>query len=134
MSYIARTQYDQPKNVWVYLLGSIYKTYIGREPTWQPYTTWVSEDGNITIKIDSGGEGSGTIVADEDTIPFYYAAAGPTLYLYKSEAADSPAIYQEWQYECWVGSFRYYDRFTVTVEETTFFEVGDKITFYRVDS
>ena len=32
-----------------------------------------------------------------------------------------------------MGSFNRKDKFTVTVKETTYFEVGQKITFYRVD-
>ena len=35
------------------------------------------------------------------------------------------------RYELWVGDFIQEDKFTVTVEKTTYFEVGQKITFYR---
>ena len=118
----------------VSLLGCMYKSYIGRTPCDQPNTVWVSEDKRITVKIDDQNHGTGVLVTEGGEIEFIFISAGPTIYLYKPEAKDRLGLYPEEQYERWVGSFRYYDRFTATVEETTFFEVGDKITFYRVDS
>lgn len=111
-----------------------YKAYFGRRPVDQPCTTWVSEDQTITIYVDENQHGSGTITQGNDTIHFILTN-GPSIEieLYPLEALDGILIRSELRYEEWSGDFIRDDHFIATVQETTFFTVGDEIAFYRVN-
>ena len=68
-------------------------------------------------------------------IPFIFSGEirGERIHIYAIEAKGREGLYPEERYETWRGNFKRKDKFIVTVEETTYFKVGQKITFYRVD-
>lgn len=41
-----------------------YKSYYGKRPSDQPYSQWVSEDGQIIFLIDENGAGTGVLLID----------------------------------------------------------------------
>ena len=112
------------------LTGCIYKRFLGNRPWDQPNTTWVSEDNSIVFYIDSNWTGYGTLHHNGEIVEFCYSE-GPSveIWLYTTDADGKVT-----DLEYWYGDFKRNDRFTATVEESTFFKKGDKITFYRVDN
>ena len=111
-------------------------TYFWRPDT-QPNTKWVSEDGTIEFTVSDVeyvelGDVRGTLTVDNQTVEFVvgFIVSGPNMFLYPTDYADNPYSYSE--YEEWICTYRP-KRFVAVVEETTFFEVGQKIVFYKVD-
>ena len=105
-------------------------TYV-RAPDRQPNTKWVSEDGNIVFTIpDNEALKPGKIYTENGVIDVYLRFdTGVEVILY-SEATDDG---KRNAYELWKCSYRSKKRFVATVHKTTFFEIGQKIAFYRVD-
>ena len=113
----------------------LLKLYAGKRPIDQPGYSWISEDGNIIIKVDENWKGTGVLYVGDDPVDFEYIH-GPTtdMYIYLPDCRNSEgAIMPEYRLETWIGYFKSETEFIATVEETTFFTVGEKITFYRVD-
>ena len=110
-----------------------YKNYMGKRPCDQPNTKWMSEDGQIYFWVKEKGPGTGKMIIGDETIDIH-VGIGPALDIdivhLDSVIGDSV---NEVSFEHWVGDFKYKDHFTATVKRTTFFHVGDKIVFYRVD-
>lgn len=109
------------------------KYWIGKRPSDQPLTSWVSEDGNIFFSIDEMGGGHGTMCVNGEKIEIY-VAFGPTVEtdILLADQVDDEGIH--WPpLERWVGDYIFEDRFIVEVSESTYFQVGDKIRFDRVD-
>lgn len=121
-------------------------------------TIWVSEDQNIVIKVDENSEVSCTIsINDQKILCVVYKDDGHTnnnliIYPFEKEHIQYPDIvnsekinpddmvefygskyYLIAPYEFWDLVFTKSSEFTITVTKTTFFEVGQKITFHRVD-
>lgn len=109
------------------------KYWIGKRPCDQPNTNWATEDGTISFSIDENGNGTGKIVIDGETIDIDIGF-GPATQIYISplENVDGDHVYG-YSIEYWTGDSYRSDRFTATVEKTTYFEVGEKLTFYRID-
>lgn len=118
----------------VILFCTKYKSYLGKRPLDQPGTTWVSEDRSIVIHVGENHQGRGTIDLANGTIQFIYCdGLGVEIELYSIEAEGRLGLYPEERYESWRGNFARDDYFVATVQETTFFKVGEEIAFYRVD-
>ena len=119
----------------VVLYGMYIYRYEGKRPSDQPDTEWISEDGSIEIYVDENQHATGSMNIKGTEIPFIFSGEirGERIWIYAIEAKDRLGLYPEEEYETWRGNFKRKDKFTVTVEETTYFEVGQKITFYRVD-
>ena len=116
------------------LIACKYKEYYGRTPCDQPDTIWISEDGSISIQVNSYQQATGTLWVDNQKITFIFTNAGPKIELYMLEAKDRLGKYPEERYEYWLGKYKRDDQFTAIVMETTFFTEGDRIVFYRVDN
>lgn len=102
-------------------------------PADQSESKWASEDGRISFQIDKVSKlGYGTMVLDDGSIVniIFFAGVtdGKTITIYANIDEEQEKII-----ETWYGDFIRKDRFTATVRETTYFEVGQKITFHRVD-
>lgn len=118
----------------VVLYGVCINWYKGNRPCDQPGTEWVSEDGSIKIHVDENQQATGSMNINGTEIPFILElGSGKMMWIDSIEAKDRLGLYPEETYEKWIGDFIWEDKFTVTVEKTTYFEVGQKITFYRVD-
>ena len=115
--------------------------YHGNRPIDQPNTTWISEDGNIVIEVDSEGLAVGCFYADEEKINFLFRPSPVTILMYQLDedilSEDNETII--WStankplMEKWQPKFSHNDHFTIRVKETTYFEIGQKIEFYRKD-
>lgn len=112
----------------------IYKHGLGKRPCDQPYSEWISEDGQITFSIDENGAGIGNLTIDEETMEIYIAI-GPAaeIHVYPLEVVEDNRI-TEMYIEYWIGDFWRDDKFTAKIVGTTYFNIGDKITFYRVNN
>lgn len=118
----------------VVLYGVCINWYKGNRPSDQPGTEWFSEDESIVIHVDKNNQSTGSMIIGGTEIPFLFLdGQGEVIYIYSIDARNRDVLYPEDKYETWMGSFNRKDKFTVTVEKTTYFEVGQKITFYRVD-
>ena len=101
-------------------------------PCSQPNSTWVSDDNNIIITIDSQQRGKGIIKIGDKKVEFIFTnGPGSGIDLYSMSAEERLGLNEEEHYEHWIGDFVNNNKFIVTVKETTFFTVGEKITFYK---
>jgi hypothetical protein len=74
------------------------------------------------------------IKVEDEVVTFEFTIGISTqLSAYPIDAAEDGGISSDEIYEVWYGDFLFSDRFTATVEKTTYFEAGQKIKFYRVD-
>ena len=103
-----------------------------KRPCDQPNSIWVSGDNNIIIRIDSHQHGKGIIKIDNKEIEFIFTnGPGYNIDLYSISSENCLGLNEEEHYENWTGNFVNRNKFIATVKETTFFTVGDKITFYK---
>ena len=114
--------------------GCGYKRWAGNRPVDQPGTTWISEDLSMHIQIDENQQGKIYIQVDEEEYEFLFTCAAVDIEIYKLEAKDRPGLYAEELPEIWESDFLTDSQFTATVKKTTFFNVGDTITFYRTNN
>ncbi len=106
-----------------------------RKPCNQPNTVWQSEDGRITFTVGNKYDWSatGSIQLDGENVEFYLTCTtGSGIVLYPLEKATG-IFYAEDQYEYWVCDYKSKRKFVATVRETTFFQPGEQIVFYRVE-
>ena len=111
-----------------------YKYWYGNRPCDHPYSKWVSEDRLVSFSIDENGSGKGAILNGEESIAIS-VSIGPTteIHIYPLESVDSESGIINADYlEYWNGDFKNQNKFSAVVKKTTFFNVGKKITFYRV--
>lgn len=104
-----------------------------RRPTSQDETKWVSEDGAVKFAVN-GLIAEGTIKYYDETVHFVLTTdTGTGMYIYHADALDDGFVELDEHYEKWECSYKSKRKFVATVKETTFFTVGQKITFIRVD-
>lgn len=116
-----------------------YKAYFGKRPCDQPGTTWKSDDGNITFSIDELGAGKGWININDESIAIAVSigpATGLDIYPLSGVVQDeeSRRILGDICLEHWLGTFKKDSEFIAEVKESTYYSMGDKIHFYRVDN
>lgn len=109
-----------------------YKSWYGKRPCDQPHTEWVSEDGLMCFATDENGAGTGSIEIEKEKINVYIGIGPATdIDIYAENLSD---VYSGTdKLEHWIGTFEKNNEFTAIVKETTYFNVGQKIKFYRVD-
>ena len=56
------------------LIACKYKEYYGRTPCDQPDTIWISEDGSISIQVNSYQQATGTLWVENQKITFIFTA------------------------------------------------------------
>ena len=110
-----------------------YKSWQGKRPCDQPNSEWMSENKSITFFIDKNGAGTGKIVNDNEVIDIHIGIGPATeIEIFPlGNVVDNVVTGRSIEY--WTGSFIQQEEFVATVKKTTYFKVGDKITFYRVD-
>ena len=120
----------------VLFLLSGYQDPIGyhRKSTLQDNTSWKSADGTISYCVNESASGVGTLIVGDKILNIYlFEDFGRGMYILPGELYDSEKIDSKHdRYEYWECSFKSKEHFVATVIETTFFEIGQKIEFYRV--
>ena len=111
----------------------LYKSWTGKRPCDQPNTSWVSEDGSIYFHVDKEQQATGEMIVNKERIQFVFVnGPGIEMRIYDIKSNEFEIRQAKYQYEHWIGKFKK-DEFTAKVLETTYFEEGQKIKFYRVD-
>ncbi len=116
---------------------SYYYYYLDTEPCAQWNTTWISEDGKIVINIHDHGKG-GTVSFKQNGVVtncYFESDRGYFADVYSLEALEQNrlGLYPEEHYERWAYKIVKEDTFTICVEQTTFLQIGNTITFYKIE-
>lgn len=113
-------------------------------PCEQLYTKWESEDGKIVLYVDEDPWFFGTIDAGEEKIDVCVSIPIPGEHMWvepiltydgedinrgRNEIIDIPLV-EHWMYK-YNSSPGKNNKIVITVEETTYFEVGQKIVLWR---
>lgn len=106
----------------------------GRRPCSQPNTKWMSEDETIEFTVNADNCATGKMILDGETIEFYMANdTGSGMHLFPIEVLEDSIIDTNDEYEYWLCSFENKGKFIANVKSSTYFNVGKKIVFHRVD-
>lgn len=99
-------------------------------PVNQPLTKWMSEDETIYFETNESGAGYGTLMVNGQVFDIYFATgAGTSIDIYVIEEEKPMRLIERW-----TGNFISEEKFIATVDiDTTYFEKGEKIIFYRID-
>ena len=99
-----------------------------RNPNEQYNTEWISDDKSITFFVDDEGTATGTMIFDKKVVNFQLCSWLSEVSIYTLDQDGN-------KYECefWLCSYKSKKKFVATVEKTTFFKVGQKITFQQVE-
>ena len=101
----------------------------------QANTKWVSADGTIVFCVNDNHKATGTMLINGEIIDIYMAE-GPLrseeMHIYPKSVLQHEVISENDKYEFWICSYKSEQKFIATVEKTTFYETGKKITFHRV--
>ena len=107
---------------------------VERRPCSQPNTKWMSEDKKIVFTVDDNNRATGKMILDGETIEFYMTNdMGSGMHLFPIKVLKDSIIDTNDEYEYWLCSFKNKKKFIATVKETTYFDVGEKIVFHRMD-
>lgn len=109
-----------------------------KKPINQIGSRWLSSDKSIELVIrdDYDQDSFCTVTFDSgEKMRFYLSFdTGCGMELIDESVITTKVVYECDIYEDWECSFKSKKKCVATVKKTTFFEVGQKITFYRVDS
>ena len=134
--------------VLIILCCTIFTTACGpihlfKWPYEQPDTIWVSEDASIVFEVSSypddpyltkQSRAKGSIEVNGESIPVWVTAGRSGPWVVVCPRHDGVEYEEETEeLEMWIGRMHGSKQFTVKVRFTTFFEEGEKITFYRED-
>ena len=131
--------------MWICILLCVFliacKDYSGNRPVDQPNTTWVSNDESIVITVNADRIATGYFISNGQQVDFLFEPCPVTIFiarLDKSVLNEDPSailgsIEEGDTIEKWEADFSHDDHFTITVIETTYFEIGQEIEFYRKD-
>ena len=124
----------------VLLLSGCPGIFADNSPYNFPNSTWVCEEYDITVYIDADSNGTGTMVIEGQQIAFDYVEySGVNIGLYEPNTSiwdDFFSCYvldEEACFERWVANYIEPTHFFVTVKESTYFTVGEVLTFNRAD-
>ena len=99
-------------------------------------TQWVSEDGTIAFNVNGEHVITGTMKVHDEVIDIYIEVepeASSGIHIYPIDALEDEIISTDDEYEKWICSYKSESNFVAMVKETTFYEVGQEITFYRIE-
>jgi len=107
---------------------------VERRPCSQPNTKWMSEDKKIVFTVDDNNHAMGEMFLDGGTIGFYMTNdMGSGMHLFDLSVIDTAVETTENEYEYWICSYKSKKEFIAIVKKTTYFDVGEKIVFHRMD-
>ena len=105
-----------------------------RRPCGQPNTKWISEDKTIEFTVNENNLATGKIILDGETINFYMANdTGAGMHLFPIEVLEDSVLDTNDEQEYWLCNYKSRKEFTAIVKKTTFFSIGKRIKFHRVD-
>lgn len=114
------------------LVSCVPKKWAENHPSAFPDTIWATADNSVVIEIDTfgGGYKRGYINTGEDILEVFFSIPKRTDVCVKTkeqiETNDGQSL------EIWNAQTPEKDKFVVTVTKTTYFNVGDVLTFYNV--
>lgn len=113
------------------VLAVCQKRGIGNRPVDQPFSKWISEDETIVFETNEGGAGYGTLSIQGKVMDIYFATgAGRSIDIYTATEEGNWQLIERWEGDFWRA-----DKFTaVVLDKTTYYEKGERITFYRINS
>ena len=114
------------------LAGCSYRSWDNKRPCDQSGSKWESSEKTIVFSVDENGVGIGKMTVGQKVLEIHIAI-GPTtqICIYPLENVKGNRVELPY-YERWIGTFKKASEFTATVVETTYFTVGEQITFYRL--
>ncbi len=126
----------------VMFIGKINQSaYLDRRPDVQAYTTWVSEDGKIRIHTDEKFDCKIYFEQDDETKEYYFtsglsyeASVHYPDYVDRYTLEEEKTLPTIEEYEEWEFTEYKKNSFTIVVKKTTFLEVGQTITFHKVEN
>lgn len=98
-------------------------------------TKWISEDGTIVFSVNDNHLVTGTIDVNGKVMEIYIVTepeAGTGMHIYPISVLEYESKSEEDKYEYWICSYETEKEFIATVRKTTFYGVGQKITFHKV--
>ena len=102
----------------------------------QPNTKWVSDDESIVLYVENSCKITGTMRVNGEDIEVY-VTEGPgrakELDIYPIGVLDQTIISEEDKYEYWSCFYKSENEFVATVKKTTFYKLGQKIRFHKVE-
>ena len=99
-----------------------------RNPNEQYNTKWISDDKSITFFVDNKGNETGTMICDNKVVNFQLCSCLSEVSIYTLDQDGNKS-----ECEFWLCSYKSKKKFVATVEKTTFFKVGQTITFQQVE-
>lgn len=104
-----------------------FRQMLDNSPERQPGTYWSNEEKTVLFQVDNNYKEFGVIYTESDIINIYiYMVARVEIFNVHYDDADSDA-FEKWDFT--VISDR---EFTATVKKTTYFNVGDELTFHKI--
>ena len=118
-----------------FIFGKMYHISIDNIPTSQKNTTWISEDKTIVFSVNENYDVAGYLYDDEHNKIEFFLTIGRDMnvHLYPISVLDEDYIRESERFEYWkCGYFLNEDKFVAKVEESMYFQKGERITFYKV--
>ena len=116
----------------IFLSAKKYEHHFYTRPCAQKNTSWVSKDGEISLSINDLGKGTICFNKNGSEISLYYCDVHDySAHIYDAKVLETKVTSEEDRYEKWKYLNVKNDGFTIVVEKTTFFEIGQEITFYK---
>lgn len=103
----------------------------------QPNTKWESDDESIVFSVNDSCLATGTMNVNGEIIEVFITEGPPRsrqMFVYPLDVLELEIIPEKDRYEYWICSYESENEFMATVEETTFYEVGQRITFNKIES
>ena len=102
----------------------------------QPNTKWVSDDESIVLYVENSCKITGTMRVNGEDIEVY-VTDGPgraqELDIYPIGGLNQTIISEEDKYEYWSCFYKSENELVATVKKTTFYKLGEKIKFHKVE-
>lgn len=104
-----------------------YQTMLDASPERQAGTYWVNKEKSFVFYTDNAYKQHGFICVDSDVteVEIYMVARGGFINVHCN--GDESRIIEKWNFAVVTD-----DEFNVTVKETTFFNIGDQLSFHKV--
>ena len=94
----------------------------------------MSEDEKIEFTVDADNRATGEITLESETVKFFLDNdTGSGMHLFPIEVLDNSVIDTNDEQEYWICTYHSKREFTAIVKKTTFFNVGERIKFHRID-
>ncbi len=114
--------------------GCVNPFLYGRYPSDQPGTTWATQDNKVSFSIpeDKTNPILGHIrtVETDVQVQFHMSVITPTVYITYQVYGEGDVVIPD---ETWHPTCTRKNKFVVEIEESNYFEKGEKLVFYKTD-